>query len=159
MSNTDTSPRRWHTQSNIALRDSLDTVAAHQVRVAGLCHRLAAHMGYPLTDSDLLHAALHHDEAERVLGDMPSPAKARFAALADAYAAAESAILADMGLSWTLTPKEEQMLHLCDKLDAYTWARRHGAQGPEWDGARTAIVVMSDKFNAREWVLAEMGGV
>ena len=154
---TDTSPRRWHANAKPELRDSFDTIEAHQIRVASLSHSLAAFMGYPLTDSELMHAALHHDEAERFLGDIPSPAKARFPMLAEQYEIAERAILAEMDLSWTLTPKESQMLHLCDKLDAYTWARKHGAHGPDWDAAHVMLMVMADKFNAREWVAAEMG--
>lgn len=134
--NLDNSPRRWHSNANIDLRDSLDTIAAHQARVSDLCHSLAARMGHDLTRSDLLHAALHHDAAEAVLGDMPGPAKDRFPALAAAYAKAELSVLVEMGLTWNLTRREQDMLDLCDKLDAYCWARRHGATGDEWDAAR-----------------------
>jgi len=153
---TDTSPRRWHANADPRLRDSLDTVDAHQQRVATLCHSLAAHMGHPLTESDLLLASRNHDEAERVLGDMPAPAKARFPELADAYEIAEREVLRGMGLDWKLTAKEEQMLHLCDKLDAYIFAVSRGVTGQEWDEARALINVMSDKFKAREWVAAQM---
>jgi 5'-deoxynucleotidase YfbR-like HD superfamily hydrolase len=113
-------------------------------------------MGHPLSGSDLLIAAVSHDEAERVLGDMPSPAKARFAALADAYASAERVVLEEMGLTWTLTAKEQQMLHLCDRLDALMFAMSRGVTGQEWDEARTCINVMSDKFSARQWVADQM---
>jgi len=44
-----------------------------------------------------LRAAMHHDEAERVLGDMPGPAKEAFPALAAAYAKAELSVLTEMG--------------------------------------------------------------
>ena len=113
-------------------------------------------MGHPLSGSDLLIAAASHDEAERILGDMPSPAKGRFAALADAYAQAERVVLDEMGLTWTLTAKEQQMLHLCDRLDAYMFAMSRGVTGQEWDEARTCIKVMSDKFKARDWVTAQI---
>ena len=156
MTNTDTSPLRWHANANPNLRDSFDTIDAHQRRVCSMCISLAAFIGHPLTGSELPWAARHHDEAERFLGDMPAPAKARFPMLAEQYAIAERQILAEMSLSWTLTAKEQQMLHLCDKLDAYTWARKHGARGPEWDAAHVMLMVMADKFNAREWVKAEM---
>jgi len=157
MTMTDTSPRRWHANADPRLRDALDTIDAHQRRVQILCHSLAAHITHPLTDSDLLHAARHHDKAEIVLGDMPAPAKARFPVLAEIYAEAERTILAEMGLSWTITAKEAQMLHLCDKMDAYRFAMSRGVSGPEWDEARTVINVMSDKFNARQWVADQMG--
>jgi len=153
---TDTSPVRWHANANPALRDAGDTIDAHQRRVTTLCLSLADHMGHPLFGSDLPFAAANHDEAERILGDMPSPAKARFVALAEAYAQAERVILEEMGLTWTLTAKEQQMLHLCDKLDAHRFAMSRGVTGQEWDEARTCINVMSDKFNAREWVTAQM---
>lgn len=156
MNDQDTSPRRWHANANPRLRNSLDTIDAHEQRVLALCHSLAAHMGHLLIGSDLLWAARYHDEAERVLGDMPAPAKARFPELAEAYAIAERTVLAEMGFSWTLTAKEQQMLHLCDKLDAYIFAVSCGVTGQEWDEARALINVMSDKFNAREWVIAQM---
>jgi len=157
MTHQDTSPRRWHANADTRLRNSLDTIDAHEQRVLTLCHSLAAHMGHSLIGSDLLWAARYHDEAERVLGDMPAPAKARFPELAEAYAIAEREVLRGMGLDWKLTAKEEQMLHLCDKLDAYTFAVSCGVTGQEWDEARALINVMSDKFKAREWVAVQMG--
>jgi 5'-deoxynucleotidase YfbR-like HD superfamily hydrolase len=66
---------RWHAHADHRLRNSGDDIHGHQCRVAMLCHSLAAYIGHPLHDSDLPHAALRHDEAERVLGDMPGPAK------------------------------------------------------------------------------------
>jgi 5'-deoxynucleotidase YfbR-like HD superfamily hydrolase len=153
---TDTSPRRWHANADPRLRDAGDTIDAHQRRVTTLCLSLAAHMGHPLSGSDLLIAAASHDEAERVLGDMPSPAKARFVLLATAYASAERVVLEEMGLTWTLTAKEQQMLHLCDRLDAYMFATSRGVTGQEWDEARTCINVMSDKFKARDWAVAQI---
>jgi hypothetical protein len=127
---------RWHASSDDRLLLSGDTIAAHQARVATLCYSIAAAMGHALTDRDLIYAALHHDAAKAVLGDMPGPAKERFPELAAAYAKAELAVLIEMGLTWNLTRREQDMLDLCDKLDAYTWARAHGATGDEWDAAR-----------------------
>jgi hypothetical protein len=129
----DTSPRRWHTHPQ--LQDTGDTVATHQRRVTELCRDLAAFIRHPLHDSDLLYAAAKHDMAEAVLGDVPSPAKERFPALAAAYAKAELQVLTEMGLNWNLNRKEHDMLTLCDKLDAYEWARKCGVTGGEWDRA------------------------
>ena len=42
------------------------------------------------------------------------------------------------------------------KREGKPWARKHGARGPEWDAAHVLLMVMADKFNAREWVKAEM---
>lgn len=145
---------RWHANPMPTLRNSGDTVNAHQRRVAKLCHELAARVRHPLHDSDLIHAALHHDEAEKVLGDMPYPAKARFPALAAAYAKAELQVLTEMGLTWNLRRIEADMLHLCDRLDAYTWATKREAGGEEWDIARADLYRIAAKIGpaASDWV-------
>jgi 5'-deoxynucleotidase YfbR-like HD superfamily hydrolase len=127
---------RFHASADPALRNCGDTVNAHQQRVMADCHNLAARMGYDLTRSDLLRAARHHDEAEKIIGDMPGPAKDAFPALAAAYAKAELQILTSMGLTWNLTRIEAQMLDLCDKHDAYRIASRYtDISAPEWQEA------------------------
>jgi hypothetical protein len=149
----DISPRRWHNNADPRLRDSLDTIAAHQRRVCDMCRDLAARMGHVLTDSDLLHAALHHDEAERVIGDMPGPAKEAFPALAAAYAKAELAVLIEMGHTWNLTRLESDMLCFCDKLDAYLWASHcKAADSDEWRQAEARLRVMAHKLGALVWL-------
>lgn len=154
--------RRWHNQTNVALRDSLDLVADHQARVADLCHSLAARIGHKLTGSDLIHAALHHDAAEAVLGDMPAPVKDKFPKLAAAYVEAENQVLADMGLAWKLSEKEEAMLHICDKLDAYRWARQRGATGAEWEDARRKFFIFAKEnlgSTAVDWLFEQLRGL
>lgn len=138
---TDTSPLRWHASEYPELRDSGDTVEAHQIRVAVMCQDLAAYIKHPLHNSDLLKAARYHDEAERSLGDTPAPAKARFPELAAAYAKAEAKVLAEMGFTWTLTNYEAAVLDLCDKLDAYLWAAAHidVDADQEWIDARSRL--------------------
>ena len=143
---------RWHAHEDHRLRDSGDDIDTHQSRVAFLCISLAAYIGHPLHDSDLPQAALHHDEAERVLGDMPGPAKDRFPALAAAYAKAELHVLTEMGMNWTLTRKENDMLTLCDKLDAWQFARNHGVTGGEWDCALAKLRIMAHKLGATKWL-------
>lgn len=147
---------RWHAHPNAALRNSGDNIDTHQARVAAMCIDLAAFIRHPLWDSDLPHAALHHDEAERILGDMPGPAKGRFPALSAAYAKAELQVLTEMGLAWNLTRLEADMLNLCDKLDAWEWARDHGVTGPEWDVARAKLRVMARKIGAENWLDARI---
>lgn len=121
---------RWHCHEDDRLRLSGDTIDRHQHAVWGLILDFTAVLGISGDrKSELLFAARHHDEAERVLGDMPGPAKARFPALAAAYEAAEREVLADMGLHWSLTRKEADILHLADKLEAELWARKHGVTG------------------------------
>lgn len=144
---------RWHSNPNPRLRLSGDTVKNHQQRVAALCFSLAARIGHPLYNSDLIKAAMHHDDAEAVLGDMPGPAKQAFPALAAAYAAAERAVLADMGLTWHLTPEEEAMLNLCDKLDALQWAILHNAaDGEEWQRACHKLMTAAYHLGAGDWL-------
>lgn len=118
---------RWHCHPDERLRNSGDTIDAHQFRVSVICAKFAISLKFP--DSrreELFFAARVHDEAEKVLGDMPGPAKERFPALAAAYDEAEKAVLAEMGFSWSLTSQEAEILHLADKLDADIWARNHG---------------------------------
>lgn len=131
---------RWHADPSPALRNSGDTIDAHQKRVAALCLELAARVGLPLMGSDLLLAALHHDEAERILGDIPAPAKARFPELAAAYAQAEAQVMAELappGWRWKLSDEEAAILRLADRADAWRWAVTHG-QGAteEWQQAK-----------------------
>lgn len=121
---------RWHCHPDARLRNSGDTIERHQIQVESLCRKFSLVLKLDTgRRAELLHAARHHDEAERVLGDMPGPAKARFPALAAAYEEAEREVLADMGLSWSLTTQEADILHLADKLEAELWARRHGVTG------------------------------
>lgn len=121
---------RWHCHPDHRLRYSCDTIAAHQYRVALMCNQFAVALGMDIDRAqELDFAARHHDEAEKIIGDIPGPAKNRFPALLAAYEAAEREVLADMGLSWSLTQQEADILHLADKLDAELWARRHGVTG------------------------------
>ena len=149
---------RWHSHPDPTLRNSGDTIDTHQQRVMALCHSLAAAIGHPLTKSDLLRAARHHDEAERVLGDMPAPAKAQFPALAAAYLKAEISVLADADLTWNLTRIENDMLAICDRLDAWLWATAHGATGSEWNEAKANILIIASRIGpkATEWAKQEM---
>jgi 5'-deoxynucleotidase YfbR-like HD superfamily hydrolase len=150
---TDNSPLRWHCNSDPRLRLSGDTVAKHSQRVQMMCHSLAAHLGHDLTRSDLLFAALHHDAAEAVVGDMPGPAKERFHDLADEYASAERRVLIEMGLTWKLTRLESDMLHLADKLDAYLWARHcKAADTDEWRRAESKLWARAKALGAQAWL-------
>jgi 5'-deoxynucleotidase YfbR-like HD superfamily hydrolase len=145
---------RWHSNPDPRLRLSGDTVSAHHKRVASLCQSLAAWIGHVLTDSDLMHAALNHDAAEALLGDLPAPCKTRFPALAAAYAKAELQVLTEMGLNWNLSRKEHDMLTLCDKLDALIWSRKCGVTGGEWDAAEVALWKLAHGIgpDASEWL-------
>ncbi len=109
---------RWHAHHDYRLRNCGDNIRSHQASVEDLARDLCKRIGIEPSD-DLLFAALHHDEAEAILGDMPATAKRRFPALAAAYAKAELEILTEMGYTWSLTRIEADILKLCDMLDAY----------------------------------------
>ena len=121
---------RWHCHPDPGLRNSGDTIERHQHAVWSLCFDFSHLLKLPdARRIELLFAARHHDEAERIVGDIPGPAKDRFPALAAAYAKAELDVLNDMGLNWSLTRQEADILHLADKLDGELWARKHGVTG------------------------------
>lgn len=117
---------RWHAHPDPRLRNSGDTIERHQHAVAELCHRVCAFIRHSLHDSDLIQAALWHDEAERVLGDMPRTAKRMFPDIAEAYARREREVLSDMGKLIELPSFEAHILRLCDVAERWQWAYTHG---------------------------------
>lgn len=130
---------RWHNNADPRLRNCGDNIDAHQARVEGLVKSLCEYLGAPASP-DLLYAARHHDEAERVLGDMPGPVKAQYPELAAVYERLERKILADMGIVFTLTDSEARMLKFCDRLDAYHVARSVSAhEADEWRAALNCL--------------------
>jgi hypothetical protein len=152
---------RFHASQDARLRNYGDTISLHQMRVRLWCGQICKSLGVEVS-LDLDKAALNHDQAERVLGDTPGPAKARFWYLRWAYAIAEWVVLREMGLSWTLTRQERRILALADKADAWLIAARVGAaDDPEWVEAFAKLQRMADKLGtdwlrdfalaAREW--------
>jgi hypothetical protein len=142
---------RWHCHPNDALRLSGDDIDRHQKAVCDLVVELCEVIGYDLTGSDLIEAALNHDEAERVLGDLPATAKARFPALAAAYAKAELEVLVDMGHTWNLSRLEADILRLCDVLERYTFAAERGVIH---DDDRVTCIATAQRIGPKavEWV-------
>lgn len=121
---------RWHCHADQRLRNSGDTILAHQWRVSLLCNQLAVAMGLPFERRmELVCAANEHDEAEKIMGDWPGPLMADFPWLRPVKWILERIILRRMGLSWSLSRTEADLLHLADKLDAELWARGVGVTG------------------------------
>lgn len=115
--------RRWHTNPDLC--HTHDPVGAHSVRVALIIWTL-----WPDSPRDLILAALTHDLAESIVGDLPPSGKAM---LANA-ATAERLIATQNG--WHVPTDHTEKLTFADKLDAYLWASHHGAaNGAEWDNA------------------------
>ena len=109
---------RWHSNPWPALRNSGDTIDAHQWRVWRLLMQIN-----PGASIELQHYALTHDEAERTLGDMPSPAKDKFPELAAMYEQAEAGERVRMGHN--ARPDGWELVRLCDMADAFRWADLH----------------------------------
>jgi hypothetical protein len=147
---------RWHAKPSDKLRLSGDTITAHQIRCAEYLIQL-----YPAAPARLVHIVRVHDEAERIVGDMPYPAKLRFPALRAAYEAAEAEVMAEMGHPVPETPKERAWLKLVDRLDAQVWMLRHApelARDDEWRDSGWVIHAMAEKLGVADAVQAIMEG-
>lgn len=98
--------KRYHTVTT--LRE--ETVGHHSHGVAMLCLVLSNYSA----SSSLLEAALIHDLAEHVTGDIPSPAKREYG-IGEQVDFLEQRLLASVGLGViTLTPDEQRVLKLAD---------------------------------------------
>ncbi len=119
--------RRWH--MNAVMSGCDDFNAAHQGRCAMLIVAL-----FPAHSHALLRAAVTHDAAEFVVGDLSGPFKAHGGDWVRDHGDAEAEVLWDMGLASRLTPFEQRCLKLVDRLDAVLFvqlrapheARRNG---------------------------------
>ena len=122
--------RRWHTNWELAGTD--DRIDGHSARVQRII--LALH---PAPTMALMVAALVHDDGEYAVGDIPQPAKAAMRSREpeawERFEAAEDDALAEV---WAesidrlphITYRELLWLKFADRLDAYIWAKMHGAR-------------------------------
>jgi len=100
--------KRFHTVT--MLRENL--VSAHSWGVAVLiCDIL------PNPSVNLLKAALYHDVAEHVTGDISAPTKWQFPKLAEALLEVESEVEKRLGLNADLTEEERLILKFADMSD------------------------------------------
>lgn len=90
-----------------------NTDAAHQHGTAMLCYLLSD----SLPSLNLIMAALTHDAAEWVIGDVPAPTKWSVPGLADTLDELEDTQLSAHDLLFPLTPDERRKLKLADLLD------------------------------------------
>jgi 5'-deoxynucleotidase YfbR-like HD superfamily hydrolase len=102
------SVRRFHTVATV--KDI--TVATHQHNVAHLCFLLT---GIYVCTTRLLMAALSHDLAETVAGDIPSPTK-RLLRVDQMLNTLEKSVLKDNGYEFELTEQERRILKLADLM-------------------------------------------
>lgn len=97
--------KRYHTVRTI----SEETVGHHSHGVALFCTLLS-----PNPSASLLKAALLHDLAEHVTGDIPSPAKRAYG-ISEQVSHREDLLMREAGLGIpTLTGEEERILKLAD---------------------------------------------
>lgn len=134
---------KWLLRSDLV--DHADPVGWHSARVALIIWTL-----WPDSPRELIIAALTHDLAESVVGDLPPAGKSM---LANA-ATAERLVAVQNG--WHVHTDEAAKLNFADKLDAYLWADHHRATGTdEWKHAANTLRWTADRLGVR----AKMEGV
>lgn len=114
--------RRFHTADTLTTQ----TVGEHSFGVAWLVILLN-----PSARKELILAALAHDLAEHVVGDVASPAKRAFPALKSALDSAEALALCGAGLDYTkgLADSELRLLKYADMLDGMLFCVRERKMG------------------------------
>lgn len=100
--------KRFHTIDTVKAQ----TVADHSWGVATIICDL-----WPDASVPLIRAALHHDVAEHITGDVPAPAKWQFPALADELHAVEYQLEAELGLDMELDALSAQRLKIADMME------------------------------------------
>ncbi len=111
--------RRWHT--NADLNHTVDSVGGHGSRVALLLLYFA-----PNISREAIIEAISHDLGEYKVGDFPAPFKWENPDLAKTISKIEKEVVKSMGIpTFTLTPKETNLIKLCDMLDAWLWCKLH----------------------------------
>lgn len=127
--------RRFHTFPVIREQN----IAEHSWHVTMLLHVIYG-QDEPGLRSIVLMAALCHDAAEHIVGDIPAPAKRNMAerltptggvTFKEAWDAMEEEILSTVALDWDkfLTDEERRMLKFCDALDGALYCVRERSMG------------------------------
>lgn len=107
--------KRWHTVNTIKEQD----VAAHSWGVAMICQYI-----YPEGSKNLLLAALTHDCAERLSGDIPYTAKRQFENLKVASEQIEYDFNEENGIDYQLESGESEILAWADTMELLLWTKR-----------------------------------
>ena len=132
--------RRWH--SNPDMCHVVDPVGGHSERVA----LIILHC-WPDASRDLILAALYHDLAESVIGDIPPAGKAMIPNIA----AIEEAIARDNGWHVDLTDQDAARLRFADRLDAYMMAQHERApDNGDWADAREWLIYAAERMGIRD---------
>ena len=134
------------------------TLGHHQWGVAVLLLEL-----FPDCSMAALKEALLHDTGEPGAGaDVSAPAKAKYRTLAEAATAAEHNERSEMGVLWLgrrITGEDDQ-IELCDKLEAYLFAKTRcplvlGGDG--WTEGKTRIIQMAARLGVERQVREKLG--
>jgi len=104
-----------------------ETVGHHSFQVAMLVYLLLDKKDYH-KHSDLIVAALTHDLAEHIVGDVPSNTKISLG-LSKKFEEIEAAHLTHVCLKFDLTAEEERILALADILSGMIFCKREIALG------------------------------
>lgn len=107
--------RRWHSNPDHALRNSVDTVHAHQARMLIIRREIL-----PGHNPEIDNAILAHDLAEVFTRDWSSPDKWAIPGMAEALQMADDAYLKHIGFT-KLRETHQAILKLLDRMDAIYW--------------------------------------
>lgn len=111
--------RRWHTHER--MNHTVDPTSAHAGRVCLLALTLN-----PKLSREAIIYSICHDLGEKRSGDFPYPFKKSNPEMAAKIGNYEEQTQADLGFPKpVLYPSEETLIHLCDWLDSYLFARLH----------------------------------
>lgn len=140
--------RRWH--MNAAMSHAEDYVCAHQ----GRCGLLVVVL-FPDHSHGLLRAAITHDAAEFVVGDLSAPFEKSGGELVARHAALEDRIRGAMGFGDALSDLDQRRLKLVDSLDAFLFVNLRnpaevGRNG--WPDTRSWIVQEAEALGVGEVV-------
>lgn len=102
------SVKRFHTLT--MLKENLNS--SHSWGVATLIQDIA-----PNCSKDVLLAALYHDVAEHITGDVSAPTKWKYPALQEALRQVEREVEGNLGIHIQLSTEEERLLKFADMAD------------------------------------------
>jgi len=111
--------KRWHT---ICVGRE-QTVAGHSHRVATLAIEIAHRAGLEIT-ADFICAAMFHDAAEDIFGDIPSPAKTEYGAYTEPEFSMDNHF-SDMR-GWNLVKEYWLIIKIADMMESWLFLFDHG---------------------------------
>lgn len=135
--------KRFHTADTLTTQN----VAEHSFGVAWFVHLLN-----PEGRKEVILAALSHDLAEHLVGDVSSPTKRLYPELKNAVDLAENALLnnAQLNFESLLTSEEKRILKLADMFDGMMFCIRERSMG-----SKVVIPIYENFYNYTVEILKE----